>query len=205
MSVPYFYLFYCQQRYLLLTDSFLLILTRVDEWAEGEANEKEEEEPTLEEKDYLDILADILDTSNYPKDHPKYSDKRAAVLGFWKDELASKVMIRYVGLRAKCYSYLVGEIDRRQHVKCKGVRAAAKRSIPFEKFAACLEKVPQKVNVSQVNFRVNNHTIYTLRVKKTAFTSFDDKRWIYNCSVHSSPYGSSLITPDGVCPFCQCQ
>lgn len=161
---------------------------------------QEEEEEKKKSINYLDLLSDIMDFSNYPRDHARFDSTRAAELGFWKDELCSRLMIRYIGLRSKTYSYLLE--DMKQYVKCKGVRAAAKRKIAFDRFEACLENLPCKVDISQVNIRAKNHTIYTLRVRKTAFTSFDDKRWLFNCGRHSSPYGSNLIRPDGSCPFC---
>lgn len=159
----------------------------------------EEELSEGERKDYLSLLSEIMDFSNYLEENPRYNNKFAACLGYWKDELAAKIMTFFIGLKSKTYTYLVE--GGKQSTKCKGVRAAAKKTIPFEKFAACLEEV-QKVDVKQVNIRAKNHQIMTLAIKKTAFSSFDDKRWLYNCGRHSSPYGSVLITADGECPLC---
>ena len=49
-------------------------------------------------------IHDELDCSDYPKDHPLYSEVNKKVLGKFKDKLSGKVADEYVGLRAKMYS-----------------------------------------------------------------------------------------------------
>ena len=46
------------------------------------------------------------DFSEYPLDHPLYSAKNRKAIGFFKDELNSVPMRRFVGLRPKCYAFL---------------------------------------------------------------------------------------------------
>ena len=59
---------------------------------------------------YKDIAEDVetrLDTSNYELERliPKWKSKK--VIGLMKDELDGKIMTKFVGLRAKAYSYLI--------------------------------------------------------------------------------------------------
>ena len=108
----------------------------------------------------------------------------------------------------RTYSYLVaiptatGRDKEVQRSKAKGVRRAYKEMIPFDKFLECL-RVISKVDVSQVHIRAKNHRIFTLEVTKTAFNSYDEKRFIYPCGIHTDPYDSCRITnSNGKCPFC---
>ena len=59
---------------------------------------------------YGDIAEDIetrFDTSNYELDRPLPKGKYKKVTGLIKDELRGKVITKFVGLKAKTYSYLI--------------------------------------------------------------------------------------------------
>ena len=63
---------------------------------------------------YKDISADVkhrFDMSEYPPDHPSGipSGLNKKVLGMLKDEASGKVIDKFVGLRAKLYSYKMFE------------------------------------------------------------------------------------------------
>ena len=61
---------------------------------------------------YKDITEDIetgFATSNYELDRPLPKGKNENVVGLIKDELRGKIMINFVGLRAKTYSYFIDE------------------------------------------------------------------------------------------------
>ena len=63
---------------------------------------------------YKDINNDVdkwLDTSNYDKNdnRPLEIGKNKKVIGKFKDELGGKIMTKFVALRAKTYSFLIGE------------------------------------------------------------------------------------------------
>ena len=54
-----------------------------------------------------------MDYSNYDPSHPKFSLENKAMLGKFKNELGSeKKCVRFVGLRAKCYSLKL--VDRKK-------------------------------------------------------------------------------------------
>ena len=55
---------------------------------------------------YKDVAEDVetrFDTSNVELDRPLPKVKNKKVIGLVKDELGGKIMIKYVGLRAKTY------------------------------------------------------------------------------------------------------
>ena len=82
---------------------------------------------------YKDIAEDAesrFDTSNYELNKPFPKGKNKKVIGLITDELAGKIMVKFVGLRAKVYSYLVddGSEDKK-----------AKQKLKFENYKSCLE------------------------------------------------------------------
>ena len=71
---------------------------------------------------YEEIANDVkkqFDTSNYTEDdkRPLPRDMNKKVIGFLKDELRGKIMIEFVALRPKTYSYLMD--DDSDHKKLK--------------------------------------------------------------------------------------
>ena len=58
---------------------------------------------------YKDIVEDVetrSDTSNYEIDRPLPIGKNKQAIGLMKDELGGQIMKKFVGLRARIYSYL---------------------------------------------------------------------------------------------------
>ena len=58
---------------------------------------------------YKDVAEDVetrFDTSNYELDRSLCKEKNKKVTGWMKKELCGKFMIKFIGLRAKAYSYL---------------------------------------------------------------------------------------------------
>ena len=74
---------------------------------------------------YEDIAIDVenwFDTSNYSKDdkRPLPIGMNKKIIGLFKDELSRKVMIEFLGLRTKTYTYLMDNDS--EHKKVKGTR-----------------------------------------------------------------------------------
>ena len=68
---------------------------------------------TLQRMLKLDLILQIMNQ----KDHFE-KEKIKKVVGLMKDELGGKIMIEFVGLRAKTYSYLID--DGSEDKKAKG-------------------------------------------------------------------------------------
>ena len=71
---------------------------------------------------YKDIANDVgkwFDTSNYEKNHkiPLPIGKNKKVISLFKDELGGKIMIKFFGLRAKTYAYLMNENTEKETSK----------------------------------------------------------------------------------------
>jgi hypothetical protein len=153
------------------TDSFLLALKASDE------------------TEVMEKLSDHMDFSNLPAGHPLRSDVRKKAPGFLKNEVPSSQIVEVVALKSKCYAYSTASGERKN--VAKGVAHAAKRKIPLESFAACIDAM-QRYEVEQKTIRSKDHVNQVIRTRKVAFSSFDDKRYM-TCAVHSVPYGSCLI------------
>ena len=90
---------------------------------------------------YEDIAKDVetrFDTSNYELDRLLFKGKNKKVIGLMKDNLGGKIFIKFVGLRAKTYSYL--KDDSSKDNKAKGTKKCVmKRKLKFENYKNCLE------------------------------------------------------------------
>lgn len=148
----------------------------------------------------------FMDFSNYDPTHPLFNNKNKAKLGFFKDELAGRYTIsEFVGLRAKCYSMKM-KSEKNQTIEkkvCKGLgRVAIEKRLKFKHYKACLfQYLDKRYDFSTI--RSTKQNIKTVRIKKKAISHFDSKRWIFNCGIHSVPYGSIQINKFySTCPKC---
>ena len=69
-----------------------------------------------------------------------------------KDELGGKIMTKFVGLRAKTYSYLIDESS--ENNKAKDTKSCViKRKLKLENYRNCLEatQLENKINHSEKN------------------------------------------------------
>ena len=139
---------------------------------------------------YEDIANDVekrYDTSNYACERPLPMGKNKKVIGLMKDELRGKTMKEFIGLRPKCYSYLMsdGKVDKR----AKGIKkCVTKRCLMFNNYAECL-KEKKKTLRSQQRFKSEEHDVDTEEINKTVLSCNDDKRLISYDGITTYPYG----------------
>ena len=73
-----------------------------------------------------------------------------------KDKLGGKIMTKFVGLRAKTYSYLID--DGREDKKAKGTKKCViKKKLKFENYKNCLE-------ATQLQNQINDLEKYKINV-----------------------------------------
>jgi len=160
-------------------------------------------------KKFFNHFNEYMDYSNYPKSHPLYSDDNKAQLGYFKDELCGTLTCNeFVGLRSKCYALsLEDKSDASKVIEkkiCKGIgRTAIKNRLKFDHYKSCLfQKKTYRQDFHSI--RSVNHNLATVRIKKQALNYLDTKRWIFDCGIHSVPFGSFVIKKNkGKCPRCQ--
>ena len=141
---------------------------------------------------YKDMGAsvDLYDTSDYPKDHPQYSEENKKVVGKMKDECAGRIITEYVGLRPKMYSIL--EADGRNIKKAKGVKkSVVSHNIRHEDYEKTLSEKKTSRHSMHV-LRSKGHHIYGECLNKISLSPFDSKRWIAEDGVNTLAYGHSL-------------
>jgi hypothetical protein len=142
-------------------------------------------------------LSSFMDYSNYPSNHPLSDNSKKAQLGYFKDEITPDNLIReFVGLRSKCYALkMENEINNEITIKktCKGLgKTAIKNRLRFSEYKKSLfeGKDVRHYYTGILSFK---HDVFTTVRQKKALSCFDSKRHIFNCKIHSCPFGSSLI------------
>jgi len=108
-------------------------------------------------------------------------------------------------LRSKLYSILYeNEIEL---VKMKGQPSSSFRvnNINFKTFNELLEGKKNKASKYYKIGAKNHRVTKFLQRKRNLVSPFDDKRWMYDCMLHSLPYGSHFARKENSkkCPFCR--
>ena len=139
---------------------------------------------------YKDIANDVekrFDTSNYEVNRALQTRKNKKVIGLMKDELRGKIIMGFVTLRPKTYSYLAD--DSKEDKKAIGTKKCIiKRMIKFNGYKNCLLK-DEVILKSQQRFISKKHYVYTENINKIALTNNDDKRIESSEKITSYPYG----------------
>ena len=151
---------------------------------------------------YQDMKVDqhLYDTSDYPKDHPLYSNTNKKVIGKFKDETAGVPIAEFVGLRAKMYS--IKTEDGKEEKKGKGIKKSVlKREVKHQDYKDCLfEK--REYQHQMMGFRSHQHQVYTEKQTKKSLSPFDDKRYIlgdgYTTRAHGHHQNGILRPGTGV-------
>lgn len=133
-----------------------------------------------------------LDTSNLPRDHSCYTDKRKKIPGFFSDETDGRIMTEFIALRAKAYAF---NIEGREQIKAKGIRGyVAKKYMTLENHKKCLfgEDNFDKYT-DNVSIRSYKHQIMTIKTNKLTYNSHDDKRYILEDRIHTLAHGHYKI------------
>lgn len=148
---------------------------------------------------YADMKSDLnkYDTSDYPEDNifgiPRVNKK---IPGLFKDELNSRIMTAFVGLRSKMYCVQADNMDKMK--KAKGVkRNVLKKEIGFDDYVNCLMN-NSTIAKTQNSFRSKNHKVFTIQQTKIALSPHDDKRFICSNNIDTLAWGHYSIDPENI-------
>ena len=145
----------------------------------------------------------IADTSNYSKDSDLYDPSTKSVPGLLKNECPDDAIVEVVAVRSKTYAL---RSSKSFDSRCKGVKTNVRKKIPFYEFRDVVtSSTPKAVDVLQHTIQSKNHVNRLISTRKTAFTNFDDKKYLAPCGIHTYPYGSKLIQwteERNACFFC---
>jgi len=162
----------------------------------------------------LKNLSGNMDFSNLSPSHPLACVLNKAQLFKFKEEFGLRPISRLCALKSKVYSFEIacehkdGIGKRGTCIKCenksfsgshlnklKGIQKKTAREIHFEKYLNCLEKnIAIRSIVHQISSK--KQSISTNVVNKISLSSFDDKRYLLNCGIHSEPFSKKNS------PFC---
>uniref|UniRef100_A0A158P4I1 DNA-directed DNA polymerase n=1 Tax=Tetranychus urticae TaxID=32264 RepID=A0A158P4I1_TETUR len=141
---------------------------------------------TNEGSTVLKEFSDIMDFSNYPKDHPLYNNKNEKAIGFIKDEMGGKRIEEFIALKPKLYALKTAEGEKK---KAKGIQKnTVNKTITFKQYEECLwdEIIPI---ANQKRLQSKDHVINMIENKKIVMTPFDDKRYLLEDAVSTLAYG----------------
>ena len=145
---------------------------------------------------YKDISNDVeewFDTFNFNNIHvPIKKGINKKVVDKFKDELGGNILSKFLGLRAKTYSYCQINDDKVHEVKkSKGTKKCViKKHLNFDIYEQALfDNVI--IKWTQQRFKSDYHSIYTQSVHKIALNNNDTKRITSIDGVTTYPYGIS--------------
>jgi hypothetical protein len=143
---------------------------------------------------YRDMLeySHLLDTSNYPRDHPMYSADNMKVIGKMKDECGGKPPLELVGLRSKMYSLLTYDKKLSKRT-AKGVKN--RYLVKNVMHDAYLQTLRNKT-IEHAKYRLlrsRAHKIQTVKCCKVALCAYDDKCYVLEDGERTLAYGHVLL------------
>lgn len=117
------------------------------------------------------------------------------VIGKFKDETGGVPIKEFIGLRAKCYSFVTA--TNHTESKAKGVnKKALKAYLTHQHYREILQGETMASKMATFHsFRSVAHEISTVRISKQALNKFDDKRFILPDGVTTRAHGHYLNRP----------
>ena len=154
--------------------------------------------------------ADRFDFSSYDVVHPCFDGlhgeivqnlkrQNKKVIGKMKDELDGFTMVEFIGLRAKCYSFLIDATQQaafnrkgKRTKKNKGIKeCVVQNDIQHSHYMGCLFN-NERLLVRMNRLRSTNHQIQAVAQIKTALINYDDKRFILPDGISTRAHGYYL-------------
>lgn len=159
-------------------------------------------------------LSSHMDFSNLNPSHPLFDPKNKAQLFKLKEEFGFAPLSRMCAIKSKVYSFEVAcshDIGMNSNGVCsfcrnkqltphninrlKGIQKRVTREIHFSNYLKCIQQpYIQRELLSHIESK--KHQVSTVLINKISLSSFDDKRYLLNCGIHTEPY-----SPENN-PFC---
>lgn len=142
-------------------------------------------------EDLKNVFKDIMDFSNFDKNHELYDTKHSKQIGYLKSEYGDKHMNEFIGIKSKLYSILYDESSEKR--TAKGLQKAVLNTIinhnNYKNVIFNNNSFPNTMN----RIQSKNHNLNTVTLTKLIFTPFDDKRYILDDGVNTLPFGHKSI------------
>lgn len=157
---------------------------------------------------FFDRISHIVDYSNYPTTHKKYSQENKNALNFVKDECKGTHYIsEWAALRPKNYSIKLKPFQKSgsqfEKIRCKGVslKKLVDGALSFNDYLRVL-KTNITIEREQVKIISKNHKLTTCTQRKTCLNSLETKRFWKNCGIHSFAHGNKYRYKQENCSKC---
>ena len=124
-------------------------------------------------------LANHMDLSNFPLDHPLYSNRCKGELGKLKIETAPYHIKEFVALKPKAYSYTTTESDQVCHNTLKEVPKHIRNSLNLEAYKECFHS-NTGISKNIFNLRFYNSDISLTKNSNIILSLLEDKRYYVN-------------------------
>ena len=139
------------------------------------------------EYDLKNVFKNIMDFSNYPKDHYCFDESKKKAIGYVKVENAEKHIQQFVGLKSKLYSILLN--DKSEKRTAKGLnKSVLKNNVTHNHYVNVIENMTSYVSKMR-RIQSQDHELKTIELQKHIFTAMDDKRFILDDGVSTLPFG----------------
>ena len=103
----------------------------------------------------------------------------------------------FIGLRSKSYQLVLSSEKNTERVKniSKGLTKTASKTLSTSEYLQCLKR-GTVVKRNTYTIKAKNHRVTTRMERRVALASFDIKRRIFDCGIHSLPWGSKETVKD---------
>ncbi len=135
-------------------------------------------------RDLKDKFENILDCSNFERNHIMYSEENRGKLGFLKSETLMPIC-EFIGLKCKMYAFRFGNTVKKT---AKGVKKSALKNIGFDTYKKVLENA-SLIRNSQYSIISNKHNLKTIFQNKISLSAFYDKKYLLEDGINSFSYG----------------
>ena len=117
-----------------------------------------------------------FDFSNFPKDHPNYSENNKMVPGKFKDECPNDPILEFAGLRSKMYAMRTKNGDEKK--TANGVsRRVTNWEIKHDDYKRCLIE-DEVMYHSMMRIGHTHHQLESIETLKKSPSPYNDKKWI---------------------------
>lgn len=129
-------------------------------------------------EEILDLLSDYVDTSNFPPNHPLFSNRNKSKLGCFKDETKGRGIAEFIALCPKLYSFIYEGESSDGIKRMKGIKMYKRDEISHNDYKRAYMDNFQKT-IEQNLIRSRKHQLSNIRQKKCELTVLDTKRvWV---------------------------
>ena len=138
---------------------------------------------------YKDFWNDkeMFDNSDYPENSPYHCNTNKKVIGKFKDKACGVLIVEFIGLKSKMYSYI--KSDERGGKTAKGIKKnAIKNNIKHEDYKNMLMNNEQ-MHHKMKTIRSQRHQLGSYEINKASLSCFDDKCYIHDNGISSYAYG----------------